>query len=530
MPVCSGQDKGSDFALPERGQTSGMVVYHRRGLELYELWKSQLLHYEEAAINVKTTQLVLLVWDNTIPWEYIKAHVYKLQARIVKALKQMKLHLVRRLQYLLANSFFAKLLAVRKVTTNKGKNTPGVDGVIWTTPRQKMNAALSLTGKKYRAKPLRRVFIEKKGKKAKRPLGIPTMYDRSMQALYAFTLEPIAETTGDRVSLAYRKFRSAKDASQFAFNTLSRKTSAKIVLEGDIRGCFDNISHKWTLEHIPMNKRILRQFLKAGYIYKRKLFPTKSGTPQGGIISPIIANMVLDGMEKVIQERYWKSPRGYIGVQFNKNKVNLIRYADDFIVTANTKEIAEEVKELISKFLAERGLELSEEKTEITHIGKGFDFLGWNFRKYRGKLLVKASNKSVKSISRRIKERIRKGLMFKQDELIDFLNPLIRGWCNYHNHVVSNEIFKNLDKVIIKNLLRWAIRRHQRERKTRYWIKDKYWKRIGNRDWIFATDKKRLIFASDTIIRRHNLVRLTANPYIKEDREYLQNRKKTRCA
>jgi RNA-directed DNA polymerase len=192
---------------------------------------------------VKTEQLAILMWDNTIPWEYIEAHVYKLQSRIVKALKQMKLHLVRRLQHLLANSFFAKLLAVRKVTTNKGKNTPGVDGVKWTTPRQKMKAALSLTGKGYRAKPLRRVFIEKKCKKKKRPLGIPTMYDRAMQALYALTLEPVAETTGDRVSLGFRKFRSTKDASQFAFNTLSRKTSARIVLEGDITGCFDNISH-----------------------------------------------------------------------------------------------------------------------------------------------------------------------------------------------------------------------------------------------------------------------------------------------
>lgn len=426
--------------------------------------RANYLCKEEAAISVKTEQFVVL-WD-FIPWKYIKAHVYKLQSRIVKALKKMKHHLVRRLQHLLANSFFAKLLAVRKVTTNKGKNTPGVDGVKWTTPRQKMQAALSLTGKKYRAKPLRRVFIEKKGKKAKRPLGIPTMYDRAMQALYALSLDPIAETFGDRVSLGFRKYRSTKDASQFAFNTLSRKTSATWILEGDIKGCFDNISHEWIIKHIPINKRILRQFLKAGFIYKRKLFPTKSGTPQGGIISPMIANMVLDGMEKIIQDRYWKSPRGYINVQYNKRKVNLIRYADDFIVTASTKEVAEEVKELISKFLAERGLELSEEKTEITYIEKGFDFLGWNFRKYRGKLFVKPAKKSVKSVKRNVKERIRKGLMLNQSDLIKYLNPLIRGWCNYHSHVVAKETFKNIDKVVIKNLWKWAKRKHERERKT----------------------------------------------------------------
>jgi RNA-directed DNA polymerase len=454
--------------------------------------------------------------------------VYKLQSRIVKALKKMKHHLVKRLQYIIANSFFARLLAVRKVTTNKGKKTPGVDGVKWTTPQQKMKAALTLIGKKYKSQPLRRVFIEKKGKKAKRPLGIPTMHDRAMQALYALTLEPIAETTGDRISVGFRKYRSAKDASQFAFNTLSRKNSAQWVLEGDIKGCFDNISHEWILGHVPMNKRILKQFLKAGFIYKKKLFPTKAGTPQGGIISPMIANMVLDGMEKVIQERFWKSPTGVIGVVYNKKKVNLLRYADDFIITANTRETAEEVKGIVSRFLTERGLELSKEKTEITHINKGFDFLGWNFRKYGGKLLVKPSRKSIKTISIRIRERIRKGIMMKQSELIHSLNPLIRGWCNYHNHVVSNEIFKIIDTVIIRSLQKWARRRHQR--KSKHWIKDRYWRRIKGRDWIFATDDEWLLFASDTKIRRHNLVRLTANPYIKEDKDYLQTRKKTRCA
>jgi len=282
------------------------------------------------------------------------------------------------------------------------------------------------------------------------------------------------------------------------------------------------------MEHIPMNKRILKQFLKSGFMLKGKLFPTESGTPQGGIISPIIANMALDGMEKIIQEKYWRSPTGLTGVQWNRQKVNLVRYADDFIVTASTKETAEEVRTLVSRFLSERGLELSEEKTAITHITTGFDFLGWNFRKYKGKLLVKASQKSIKNIIEKIRNTIRQNLMVKQSDLIGMLNPIIRGWCNYHNHVVSNETFKNLDNEIIKLLLHWAKRRHSN--KTRYWIKDRYWRRVKNRDWIFSTDKEYLIFASDTKIRRHNLVRLTANPYLPEDRKYLRNRKKTRNA
>jgi len=196
-------------------------------------------------------------------------------------------------------------------------------------------------------------------------------------------------------------------------NESSRKTSAQWILEGDIKGCFDNIGFDWMMEHIPMNKRILKQFLKSGFMLKGKLFPTESGTPQGGIISPIIANMALDGMEKIIQEKYWRSPTGLTGVQWNRQKVNLVRYADDFIVTASTKETAEEVRTLVSRFLSERGLELSEEKTAITHITTGFDFLGWNFRKYKGKLLVKASQKSIKNIIEKIRNTIRQNLMVK---------------------------------------------------------------------------------------------------------------------
>ena len=194
---------------------------------------------------------------------------------------------VKRLQYLLTHSFYAKALAVKRVVTNDGRKTPGVDGVLWNTPAKKMKAVLSLTDKGYRARPLRRVYIEKKDKKKKRPLGIPTMYDRAMQALYALALEPVAETTADGKSFGFRKGRCAQDACEYLFNALSRKhISPKWVLEGDIKGCFDHISHDWLLANIPMDKNILKQFLKAGFIYQRELFPTEEGTPQGGIISP----------------------------------------------------------------------------------------------------------------------------------------------------------------------------------------------------------------------------------------------------
>jgi len=222
------------------------------------------------------------------------------------------------------------------------------------------------------------------------------MHDRAMQTLYALALQPIAETTSDPRSFGFRLHRSTQDARQYAYCCLGGKSSAQWILEGDIKGCFDNINHDWLLDNIPMDTSIMRQFLKAGFVYNRHLNPTIAGTPQGGIISPILANMTLDGMEKTISSVYHVGKNGTIDKhRYNSHKVNFLRYADDFIVTADSEDIALEIAELITDFLKERGLELSFEKTRITHIDCGFDFLGWNFRKYNGKLLIKPSKKSI---------------------------------------------------------------------------------------------------------------------------------------
>ena len=448
-------------------------------------------------------------WNN-IDWKKAEKHVNRLQVRITEAVKNGLWHLVKRLQYLLTHSYFAKLLAIRKTTQNKGKRTAGIDGATWSSPESKIRAALSLTDKNYVAEPLKRVFIEKHGTKKKRPLGIPTMYDRSMQSLYALALEPIAEINGDRTSFGFRKFRSTHDACEYAFQYLCRKDSPEWVLEGDIKGCFDNISHQWLLNNIPMDKSILKQFLKAGYVFERHLFPTDAGTPQGGIVSPILANFALDGIEKILSDKYPKNKKDRNRVA--KYKVNFVRYADDFIVTAKTEEIAREVKELIKDFLKDRGLELSEEKTLITHIDMGFDFLGWNFRKYKGKLLIKPSTKSIDKLTENISNTIKKGKAWKQGELIDALNPSIRGWTNYHRTVVSSEIFNKLDHIIWNMLWHWAIRRHPD--KPKHWIADKYWHSNGNRNWIFSEGTKKLILLSDTKIVRHIKLKLDMNPYL----------------
>jgi len=252
----------------------------------------------------KLTNVKLKSQWNLIDWKKVEEHVNRLQTRIAKAVKNEKWSLVKRLQHLLTHSYYAKLLAVKNITQNKGKRTAGIDGETWSSPESKMKAALSLTDKKYVAKPLRRVYIEKSGTKKKRPLGIPTMYDRAMQALYALALSPIAEVAGDRRSFGFRKFRSTKDACEKAFSNLCHECSPEWILEGDIKGCFDNINHQWLIDNIPMDKSILKQFLKAGYIFNHQLFPTDAGTPQGGIISPILANITLDGIEKLLEDRY----------------------------------------------------------------------------------------------------------------------------------------------------------------------------------------------------------------------------------
>ena len=386
-----------------------------------------------------------------------------------------------------------------------------------------MDAALKLSDEKYKAKPLKRVFIEKPGKKKKRPFGIPTMHDRAMQALYALALDPVSEATADIASFGFRKYRSAQDACEQAFGCLCKKTSAQWILEGDIKGCFDNINHDWLLDNIPMDKSILNQFLKAGFVYKHHLNPTKAGTPQGGIISPILANMTLDGIERAIAAKYYPGKKWKAR---NPKKVNFLRYADDFIVTADSEETAMEIRELIEVFLKERGLELSIEKTLITHINQGFDFLGWNFRKYNGKLLIKPSNKSIASVKHKISDIIKKGKAWKQENLIGALNPIITGWTNYHKAVVSKETFSELDHTVWNMLWRWGKRRHPE--KSRSWVARRYWHSEGIRNWVFSTKENKLKLFSDTSIVRHTRLKLNQNPYI--DKEYFEARKHNRRA
>ena len=469
-----------------------------------------------------------IAWDQ-IDWSTAERRVRRLQARIVKATQAKRWNKVKALQRLLTCSFSGRALAVKRVTENKGKRTPGVDGAIWKTPGSKHNAIGSLRRRGYRPQPLRRVHIPKANGK-KRPLGIPTMHDRAMQALFLQALAPVAETTADGNSYGFRPARSTADAIGQCFLALSKKDSAPWVLEGDIRGCFDHISHEWMLRHIPMDREVLRKWLGAGYVENRTLFPTMAGTPQGGVISPTLANLVLDGLERLLKENF-RVKR--LDGQLHNPKVNLVRYADDFIITGARKELLEdEVRPLVEQFLRERGLELSPEKTCVTHIEDGFDFLGQTVRRFGRKLLIQPSKKNTHVFLEKARGLIRRARGWNQADLIRQLNPVLRGWANYHRHIVAARTFKKVEAALWQSLWRWARRRHHQ--KSWNWIVSRYWHRLNGKK-VFAVDTGertpegktvwlRLVNVTETKVRRHVKIKAAANPFDPQWRNYFEER------
>jgi RNA-directed DNA polymerase len=458
---------------------------------------------------------------DAINWQKVMIEVRRLQMRIAKAYREGKHGRVKALQWLLTHSLSAKLLAVKRVVQNKGAKTPGVDGVIWKTSAQKIEAALGLKRRGYQTKPLKRIYIPKKQKGKLRPLSIPVMNCRGQQVLHMLSLEPVAELKADKNAYGFRPLRSTADAIEQCFKALVKWHSSTYILEGDIRGCFDNISHSWLLDNIPMDKEILGKWLAAGYMEKGMVYPTDQGTPQGGPISPTLLNLTLSGMEAAIH-----------AATRRQDKINVIIYADDFVITGATKSVLEKtVKPIVEAFLSERGLSLSQEKTKITHIDEGFDFLGMNIRKYNGKLIIQPAHSSTKRFLDDIHSIVKLNRTSKTEELIRQLNPKIRGWANYYQHVCAKLTFKHIDHNIFKSLWRWAVRRHPN--KGLRWIKSRYFRNETLRNWIFSTiitNKQGnklhldLVEMSKTAIKRHIKIRADATPYDPTYHEYLSKR------
>ena len=461
---------------------------------------------------------------NDIEWKEVEVRVFKLQKRIYRASLSGDVAKVHKLQRLLLRSWCAKLLAVRRISQdNPGKNTAGIDGVKNLSSKQRLSLAenLTLTGK---GKSLRRVWIPKPGRVEKRGLGIPTMEDRARQALLKLALEPEWEAKFEPNSYGFRPGRSCHDAGQAIFDSIRYKP--KWVLDADISKCFDRIDHDVLLQKLnttPTIARQIRAWLKSGVLDRGDWFPTNEGTPQGGVISPLLANIALHGLEEYIKQwaETWKGIKHESGGNFNKtqkrNSISVIRYADDFVVLHKDKSIIQQAKRLIEQWLHGYSLELSESKTRICHTlhntietKAGFDFLGWNVRQYEigknhsgknsnGKLLgfktiIKPSGKSIKTHYEKIVEVLDSMKGKSQEVIIDKLNPIIRGWCNYHKTVCSKETFAHIDHMVYNKLRRWIKSRHPN--KTLKWCIERYFhltkeKNLDGEDrdakWVFST-------------------------------------------
>lgn len=462
----------------------------------------------------------------SINWKQATIHVRRLQMRIAKAFRAGKHGKVKSLQWILTHSFYAKALAVKRVTDNSGAKTPGVDNITWRTPKQKMQAVLSLKRRGYKAQPLKRIYIPKKKKGELRPLSIPVMHCRAQQALYLLALEPVYEMMADKNSYGFRPLRSTADALGQCFIGTCRTASPQYILEGDIKSCFDTISHSWLLKNVLTDKRMLQQWLSADYMEKGELYSTQFGTPQGGPISPTLLNVTLSGLEKAVK-----------AATKREDKINVIIYADDFIITGKTIEVLEnKVKPIVETFLYERGLVLSKEKTKITHINEGFDFLGVNSRKYRnGKLIQKPSKDSVKKLMRELRETIKQNKAVKTEILIRQLNQKLIGWANYYRYYCSKDTFAKIGHQLLFPLLQWAKNRHRR--KGLFWIVDKYFRTKINHRWQFFTkikDKDSKIIYLDLVqiahtpIRRHVKIRSDATPFDPAYEKYFRIRQTRR--
>jgi RNA-directed DNA polymerase len=497
----------------------------------------------------RTSNNPMSTWAK-ISWKAVDKQVTKLQGQIYLARLRGDIPNMRKLQLKMINSQCNLIAAIRKVTSiNRGKKTAGVDKLTYLTPERRMSLFKELRQTdlcNWNPMPVRRLEIPRPGK-APRPLGIPTTSDRVVQQVVKNALEPEWEGVFEHGSYGFRPARSSKDAMARIWRVLSSK-KRKWVLDADIKGCFNNIAHGPLLEAVNgfPAQALIQRWLKAGYFLGETFHPTEIGTPQGGIISPLLANIALHGMESALKVRYHK--HGYVRTECEFVPV---RYADDFVVLCDTEEKAREAQNILAKWLAERGMEFSPEKTHIRPVEVGFDFLGWTFRLYnnnkegkeawkraKGKLvtLVKPSAKSVQKIKDIIKEIFRKYIGKDALVLIKKLNPILRGWANYHRFVNSSETFRDLDAFLYQQLARYARRKHPK--KSWSWIKARYFKHVSvkrtkktgkissaSTSWGFTEKGLSLYLFKGTTLENYSSIGFGKNPLSPIDKDYFAERK-----
>lgn len=460
--------------------------------------------------------------DQGMDWTEIERHILRLQRQLAHAVEHNNRKAVRHYKWLIRSSHHTKLSAIRHVTQeNRGRRTPGVDGLTYTTPEERRELA-GLIDLRQRPLPVRRVYIRKKNGKL-RPLGIPSVHDRVCQAIHKMAMEPEWDMQFAPNTYGFRPERSTWDAMSQVFANLCKAGSAQWIIEGDIRGYFDNVDHAKLLAKLAPEDRVyVRRMLKAPVLdLEQGLLTSTRGTPQGGILSPLLAVIALHGMEEDLRQRA-------LQMEFGSNPanpgINIVTCADDFIVTCRTKEQAEQFVPVIAEWLAEHvGVELSLEKTHVTHINDGFDFLGFHVRKYKGKLLIKPAKDSKLAVLRKIKSILDTNKQARASMVIRLLNPIIRGWGNYNSTQVSKRVYAYCDHRINQMLWGWAKRRHPK--KGAWWIYQRYFPRQGSRNWAFSDGGYTLATMTDVRIIRHIKIQGRRSPYRPSDHEYFTTRR-----
>lgn len=485
---------------------------------------------ERASAHVSYTD-----W-NSVDWKAIQTYVTKLRQRIYRAEQLNQCRKVRKLQRLLLRSEANLLLSIRRVTQqNKGKRTPGVDEYTALSRKERNQLYKQLKIQnilRHHPKPAKRKYITKKNGKL-RPLGIPTIRDRVYQNIVRNALEPQWEAKFEATSYGFRPKRSTHDAIRSIFNRINRGSKKKWIFEGDFKACFDRLNHDWILQQVTKfpGSLLIKRWLQMGYVEQENFTETQEGTPQGSIISPLLANIALHGMEEALGITYKKNYKANGSYIINPAcKMAVIRYADDFVVLTETEKQAQSIYERLRPYLKDRGLELSAEKTKVTHIEQGFEFLGFSIRQYKtwqgNKLFIKPSKGSTKKAKEKIRDTLR--LMRGQPigEVIRVLNPIIRGYGQYWKHVVSKKIFSK-----VADYIYWKVRKHLRQlhpKKAWKWVRTRYYNppHHGGRINVPTCPKTniQLLHMPWIKIERHTMVMYKNSPDDPSLKEYWEKR------